>query len=84
MALRFARTTRRRSELGMAITTQESWVERESPVDVRVPDYMREVVETLAFLAREDKRVDKRSRRLAAPADFPRWKTWCRMPSAAR
>jgi magnesium chelatase subunit I len=48
-------------EQGMAITTQESWVERESPVDVRVPDYMREVVETLAFLAREDKRVDKRS-----------------------
>ncbi len=48
-------------EQGMAITTQESWVDRESPVEVRVPDYMREVVETLAFLAREDKRVDKRS-----------------------
>jgi magnesium chelatase subunit I len=28
---------------------------------VRVPDYLREVVEQLAFLAREDKRVDKRS-----------------------
>ena len=48
-------------EQGMAITAQESWVERDSPVEVRVPDYMREVVETLAFLAREDKRVDKRS-----------------------
>src|SRR5215472_15213376 len=46
---------------GIAITAQESWVERQSPVDVRVPQYMREVVETLAFLAREDKRVDKRS-----------------------
>ncbi len=46
---------------GMAITSQESWVDRESPVEVRVPDYMREVVETLAFLAREDKRIDKRS-----------------------
>ena len=48
-------------EHGMAITAQESWVERDSPVEVRVPDYIREVVETLAFLAREDKRVDKRS-----------------------
>jgi magnesium chelatase subunit I len=48
-------------EQGIAITAQESWVERESPVEVRIPDYMREVVETLAFLAREDKRIDKRS-----------------------
>jgi magnesium chelatase subunit I len=48
-------------EHGIAITAQESWVERDSPVQVRVPDYMREVVETLAFLAREDKRIDKRS-----------------------
>ncbi len=48
-------------EQGIAITSQESWVERDSPVEVRVPDYIREVVETLAFLAREDKRIDKRS-----------------------
>jgi magnesium chelatase subunit I len=46
---------------GIAITTQESWVKRESPVETTVPDFMRQVVETLAFLAREDKRVDKRS-----------------------
>src|SRR5438045_9563788 len=45
----------------MAITQQESWTERPSPVEVRVPDYIRRVVEQLAFLAREDKRVDKRS-----------------------
>jgi magnesium chelatase subunit I len=48
-------------EQGMAITRQESWTERASPVEVRVPAYIREVVEQLAFLAREDKRVDKRS-----------------------
>ena len=48
-------------EQGIAITQQESWVQRPSPVDVRVPAYMRQVVEQLAFLAREDKRVDKRS-----------------------
>src|SRR5438105_11386763 len=48
-------------EQGIAITRQEAWVERPSPIDVRVPAYMRQVVEQLAFLAREDKRVDKRS-----------------------
>ena len=48
-------------EEGIAITSQESWVERASSIAVRVPDYVREVVEQLAFLAREDKRVDKRS-----------------------
>ena len=46
---------------GMAITGQEAWLTRPSPVEVRVPDYMRHVVEQLAFLARDDKRVDKRS-----------------------
>jgi magnesium chelatase subunit I len=46
---------------GMAITGQESWLKRPSPVDVRVPGYMRRVVEQIAFMAREDKRVDKRS-----------------------
>jgi magnesium chelatase subunit I len=46
---------------GMEITGQEAWVQRTSPVQVRVPDYIKEVVEQLAFLAREDKRIDKRS-----------------------
>jgi len=48
-------------EQGIAITEQEAWMARQSPVEVRVPDYIKEVVEQLAFLAREDKRVDKRS-----------------------
>ncbi|HUL70065.1 MAG TPA: magnesium chelatase, partial [Gemmatimonadales bacterium] len=46
---------------GIAITTQEAWLERPSPIQVRVPEYVRRVVEQVAFLAREDKRVDKRS-----------------------
>ena len=46
---------------GIAITTQEAWLDRTSPVEVRVPDYVRRIVEQVAFLAREDKRVDKRS-----------------------
>ena len=45
----------------IAITAQEAWLERSSPIQVRVPAYIREVVEQLAFLAREDKRIDKRS-----------------------
>jgi magnesium chelatase subunit I len=48
-------------EQGIAITAQEAWLDRPSPVAVRVPDYIKEVVEQLAFLAREDKRIDKRS-----------------------
>jgi magnesium chelatase subunit I len=48
-------------EQGISITEQEAWLKRISPVEVRVPDYIKEVVEQLAFLAREDKRIDKRS-----------------------
>jgi magnesium chelatase subunit I len=44
----------------MAITAQESWTARaHAPVDV--PDFVREVVEEVAFQARQDSRVDKRS-----------------------
>jgi magnesium chelatase subunit I len=48
-------------EQGLAITEQEAWLERQSPIETRVPGYIREIVEQLAFAAREDKRVDKRS-----------------------
>ena len=48
-------------EQAISITQQEAWVSRPSPVEVRVPDYIRRAVEQLAFLAREDKRIDKRS-----------------------
>jgi magnesium chelatase subunit I len=46
---------------GMAITAQESWTVRDGKRRVQVPEYIREVVEEVAFQAREDKRVDKRS-----------------------
>jgi magnesium chelatase subunit I len=48
-------------EEGIAITTQEAWTARDSGIVVEVPDYLREVVEEIAFQAREDKRVDRRS-----------------------
>ncbi|NUN02513.1 MAG: magnesium chelatase, partial [Bryobacteraceae bacterium] len=47
-------------ELGMAITAQEAWVERSGP-SVRVPEFVREVIERVAFEARADRRIDKRS-----------------------
>jgi magnesium chelatase subunit I len=47
-------------EEGIAITTQEAWSER-GTTKVTIPQYMREVIEQVAFSAREDKKVDKRS-----------------------
>jgi magnesium chelatase subunit I len=46
---------------GMSITSQESWTEREGTRRVEIPQYIREVVEEIAFQARDDKRVDRRS-----------------------
>jgi magnesium chelatase subunit I len=48
-------------EEGIAITCQEAWTNRDSDIQVEVPQYLREVVEEIAFQAREDKRVDRRS-----------------------
>ena len=47
-------------EEGMAITAQEAWAER-GAAPIEIPAYVREVVEQVAFSAREDKKVDKRS-----------------------
>jgi magnesium chelatase subunit I len=47
-------------EEGIAITTQEAWTERAFG-QAEIPQYLREVVEQVAFTSREDKRVDKRS-----------------------
>jgi magnesium chelatase subunit I len=46
-------------EHGVAITTQEAWTERDS--NLVVPRYVREVVEGIAFAARRDKKIDRRS-----------------------
>ena len=47
-------------ELGMDITEQEAWVDRPGS-EVTVPEFVREVVERVAFEARTDRRIDKRS-----------------------
>ncbi len=47
-------------EEGIRITAQEAWSERNF-VPAEIPPYVRAVVEQIAFSAREDKKVDKRS-----------------------
>jgi magnesium chelatase subunit I len=47
-------------ELGMRITAQEAWADR-GMVPVRIPDFVAEVIERVAFEARTDKRIDRRS-----------------------
>ncbi len=47
-------------EEGIAITAQEAWAQRNGHKLV-VPKYVQEVIEHIAFVAREDKRIDKRS-----------------------
>ncbi|HJS58443.1 MAG TPA: sigma 54-interacting transcriptional regulator [Vicinamibacteria bacterium] len=46
-------------EQGVAITQQEAWTARGG--ELRIPRYIREVVEGVAFAARREKKIDKRS-----------------------
>ncbi len=50
-----------RIEDGVAITLQEAWTERGGGRRVELPGFMVETIERIAFLAREDKRIDQRS-----------------------
>jgi magnesium chelatase subunit I len=47
-------------DLGMRITEQEAWTDRDE-LRVVVPALVREVIERVAFEARGDKRIDRRS-----------------------
>jgi magnesium chelatase subunit I len=47
-------------EEGITITTQEAWSARNGNKAL-IPKYVREVIERIAFAAREDKKIDKRS-----------------------
>jgi len=46
-------------EHGVAITAQEAWTDRQA--NLVVPRWVREVVEGVAFAARRDKKIDRRS-----------------------
>ena len=47
-------------EEGIAITAQEAWSTRDG-LPTEIPQFVREIVEQVAFSARDDKKVDKRS-----------------------
>ena len=50
-------------QLGVEITKQEAWVERGGLESFRlhIPDFIRDTIEQIAFEARDDQRIDKRS-----------------------
>jgi len=48
-------------EHAMAITEQEAWTDRNGKCRPLIPEFVREVIESIAFEARQEKRVDKRS-----------------------
>ena len=45
---------------GVSITSQEAWVSR-GGLPVEIPQYVREIVEEVAFQARGDQKIDRRS-----------------------
>jgi magnesium chelatase subunit I len=47
-------------EEGIVITAQEAWSTRPES-NIEIPHYIRQIIEQIAFSAREDKKVDKRS-----------------------
>lgn len=52
----------RTTEEGMEITRQEAWTRRDGgDQPITVPAFVSELVERVAFLARDDKRIDRRS-----------------------
>jgi magnesium chelatase subunit I len=50
-------------QLGVEITKQEAWTERAGLESFRlhIPDFIRDTIEQIAFEARDDQRIDKRS-----------------------
>ncbi len=48
-------------EHGVKITQQESWVHRPDGVDLKLPGFIHDIVERIAFAGRADKRVDRTS-----------------------
>jgi magnesium chelatase subunit I len=55
-------------EEGIEITAQEAWIDRGGKhgadcngAGLRIPKYINEVIERIAFAARDDKKIDKRS-----------------------
>ncbi|RMG54454.1 MAG: magnesium chelatase [Acidobacteria bacterium] len=48
-------------ELGVAITEQEAWLDRDPALPLNIPSFIKQVIEQIAFQARQDQRIDKLS-----------------------
>src|SRR5437667_3150595 len=48
-------------EHGIAITDQEAWTDRDGGARPVIPQFVREVIESIAFMARQEKKIDKLS-----------------------
>jgi magnesium chelatase subunit I len=48
-------------EIGMEITSQEAKIIRDATVDIEIPYYIREIIEQIAFEARESEYIDQKS-----------------------
>jgi magnesium chelatase subunit I len=51
----------RTRDAAISITAQEAWTSRPGAIPIDVPGFVREVVEEIAFQARQDSKVDRRS-----------------------
>jgi magnesium chelatase subunit I len=48
-------------EHALAITAQEAWTERDASARLVIPQFIKEVIESIAFEARQEKKIDRRS-----------------------
>ena len=48
-------------QTAIQITKQEAWTQRENPDNLLIPEFIREIVEQIAFEARDDDHIDKHS-----------------------
>jgi len=51
----------RELEVGMKITEQEAWMGRNGEVKVDIPNFIKEILEEIAFQARESEYIDQKS-----------------------
>lgn len=48
-------------DIGIAITEQEAWTRRDSDVEIGIPDFMKQIIQQIAFEARESEYIDEKS-----------------------
>ena len=48
-------------DIARQITEQEAWTDRDAPASIDIPEYVRDLIENIAFAARESELVDQSS-----------------------